>query len=150
MVIGDGRKYLSCIFTLNCEADPNTEGGFTDKLAGSSLGVSARSTTCSDASKDLVWHSYVQAGVDAYNNNHAVSRAQKIASFVILDRDFSMAGNDPEITPTQKLKRTVVMRKYQSTIDTVLYGASNMRKNQVTFYPPTTPRYHQPTIPPVH
>jgi hypothetical protein len=33
MVIGDGRKYLSCIFTLNCEADPNTEGGFTDKVS---------------------------------------------------------------------------------------------------------------------
>ena len=80
------------------------------------------------AATDMVWSSYVQTGIDKYNNEVAVSRAQKIATFVILDRDISIPGG--EITPTQKLKRAVVMTKYHSVIENDLYGQASMRKNK--------------------
>jgi len=114
MMIGDKRKFNSCLVTLRQEQDPDTDGGFTDVLFGNSTEVSAASTTVSQAKKDPVWLKTIQTAIDTYNKE-ATSNAQKIQKFTILDCDFSVPGN--ELTSTQKLKRNVVTEKYKSVID---------------------------------
>ena len=56
----------------------------------------------------------IQKAIDTYNKE-AVSNAQKIQKFAILDCDFSVPGN--ELTSTQKLKRGVVTEKFKAVID---------------------------------
>ena len=47
-------------------------------------------------------------------NKEAISNAQKIQKFTILDIDFSVAGG--ELTSTQKLKRSAVVDKWADAI----------------------------------
>ena len=54
----------------------------------------------------------VQKAVDEANK--AVSRAESIRSFRILPEDFTEAGG--ELTPSLKLKRSVVMKAYASEV----------------------------------
>ena len=114
MMIGDKRKYNTCLITLRQVQDPDTDGGFLDKLFGNSTEVSAASTTVTAAKKDPKWQAYIQKAIDTYNKE-AVSNAQKIQKFAILDCDFSVPGN--ELTSTQKLKRGVVTEKFKAVID---------------------------------
>ena len=56
----------------------------------------------------------VQSAIEAANMK-AVSRAQTIKKFVIIPGDFSVPGG--ELTPTMKLKRPIINKKYASYID---------------------------------
>ena len=116
MMIGDKRKYNTCLITLRQEQDPNSDGGFLPALAGTSLEVSKTAKTVSDAQKDAAWKAYIEAGIAGYNKK-AVSNAQKIQKFAILDCDFSVPGG--ELTSTQKLKRNVVTEKYAAVIESL-------------------------------
>ena len=113
VMIGDKMKYNTCLITLRQVPDLATEGGFTDELFGNSLEVSPASKTVTAAKADPTWTAYIQKGIDAYNKV-AVSNAQKIQKFTILDADFSVPGG--ELTATQKLKRAVVDKKYAAVI----------------------------------
>ncbi|MBA3343279.1 MAG: long-chain fatty acid--CoA ligase [Gemmatimonadaceae bacterium] len=61
---------------------------------------------------ELVSHpqvvSEVQKAVDAVNGN--LSRAESIRRFVVIDRELSVADSD--LTPTHKVRRSVVLEKY--------------------------------------
>ena len=59
----------------------------------------------------------LQAAVDSANQ--AVSRAESIRKFAILDEDFTEAGG--QLTPTLKVRRNVVMEQYAVQI-AALYG----------------------------
>ncbi len=48
-------------------------------------------------------------------NENAVSNAQKVQKYVLAESDFSVAGG--ELGPTLKLKRSVVLEKYQDEIE---------------------------------
>ncbi|RHY17442.1 hypothetical protein DYB32_010520, partial [Aphanomyces invadans] len=48
-------------------------------------------------------------------NGRAASRAQHIQKYEIVDKDFSIGGD--ELTATLKLKRRVVMAKYEHIIE---------------------------------
>ena len=113
MMVGDKKKYNTCLITLRQVPDLATEGGFTDELFGNSLEVSPASKTVTAAKADPTWTAYIQKGIDEYNKV-AVSNAQKIQKFTILDADFSVPGG--ELTATQKLKRAVVDKKYAAAI----------------------------------
>ena len=71
-------------------------------------------TTVTAAKADAKWKAYIEAGIAGYNKE-AVSNAQKIQKFTILDVDFSVDGG--ELTSTQKLKRNVVVEKYGDVIN---------------------------------
>ena len=58
--------------------------------------------------------SLIQFGLDRANVK-AVSNAQKVQKWVVLDRDFSMAMN--ELTPTLKMKRATILKMYKDKID---------------------------------
>jgi long-chain-fatty-acid--CoA ligase ACSBG len=114
MLIGDKKKYNSVLVTLKVEVDEN--GLPTQKLTGDALLVSGASTTVGEAKNDSKWKDYIEKGLKKYNAE-AVSQAQQVQKFRILDRDFSLGGG--ELTDTLKLKRNVVTKQYEALIDSI-------------------------------
>jgi long-chain acyl-CoA synthetase len=89
LVIGDRRPFIAALVTLD-----------TDSVAG-----------LADDQKDQ----RVQQIVDEVNRER--SRFEQIKRFVILPRDFSM--EEGEVTPTLKLKRSVVLEHFAPEIDSI-------------------------------
>ena len=58
----------------------------------------------------------IQDGLDKANLK-AVSNAQRVQKWVLLERDFSMAMN--ELTPTLKMKRATITKMYKDKINTM-------------------------------
>jgi long-chain-fatty-acid--CoA ligase ACSBG len=123
VVIGDKRKFLSAFVTFKTNEDADgtptdilTDGCF-DQLsqAGLDLGgeKSIKKLLADETTKKMLY-AYVQEGIK-HANSKAVSAAQAIQKFVILDTDFSM--NAGELTPTLKLKRKVVLAKYDAIVE---------------------------------
>merc|ERR1711991_1124009 len=114
-VIGDRRKFLSALVCLRSVED---DGSPTDNLTPTCIsflkenGVNA--TTVSQAKNDDKGKKLVENGIKAANEK-AISRAQNINAFRILDEDFSVNGG--ELTPTLKLKRRIVDQKYENLIE---------------------------------
>ena len=117
IVVGDRRNYLSCMFCLHTEVDP-VSGEPTNKLAPSviekSKELGSEATTCEQAAQDPLWHDYLGKGVEKYNKEFAISNAQNIRAWVILERDISLERG--ELTATMKMKRSVVMRHCEKEI----------------------------------
>ncbi len=101
-IIGNGRKFLSALFTL----DPEKLADET-KLAGSSANDVASAATCSK------FQAYIQKQVDDVNNT--LARVQTIKKFTILANEFTIDGG--ELTPTMKMKRRVIGKKYADQIE---------------------------------
>lgn len=116
MLIGDQRKYLTVLITLKCEMDPNTNQSLSQlsPLAldvGKKIGSSA--TTIEEAIHDPKWKTYIDQQLEEANK-HAISHAQRVQKWTLLPHDFSELGG--ELTPTMKLKRNAVVKKYQNII----------------------------------
>ena len=109
VLIGDRRKYLSALIV------PNFEKLQRDAAA---LGVDAKSN------EDLIRHETVrkliQDEIDRFNQN--LDRQEKIRRFALLPRDFSI--EEDEITPSLKVKRKMIDKKYKQVIDQ-LYADEN-------------------------
>lgn len=99
VVIGDRRKYLTALVTL----DPDAAA----RLAGE-IGVPAEAVHQSPQAR-----AQVQQAVDAMNAD--VSRVEGVKRFTILPAPFTVAGG--ELTPTLKVKRKVVYEKYAAEIE---------------------------------
>ena len=102
VVIGDRRKYVSALLTLDPEKI---------ELAAIEIGSSAR--TPSDAAVCDTFRAYLQRHVDAVNTS--LPRSWTIKKFVILPEELSIEKG--ELTPTMKLKRRVIKANYASEID---------------------------------
>ncbi len=121
IVIGDRKKFLTCAVTLKAvpkqDAGP-TEYPFTNELAPpcksvfSAMGSGV--TTVEDAIKDEIVKKFIHQGIEKANAK-ASSNAQRVGKFVILPQDFTIEGN--ELTPTMKLKRRIVIEKYNAEIE---------------------------------
>ncbi|KJE92043.1 long-chain-fatty-acid-CoA ligase ACSBG2 [Capsaspora owczarzaki ATCC 30864] len=122
MVIGDNRKFLTCLMTLKCEL--GDDGLPSDRLPSSTLklfeqlGISG-CTTVSAALKNSHVHSFIAEGVQVANRKIA-NNAQHVQKWRLLPVDFSVYGN--ELGPTLKLKRRVVMKKYKNVVDEMYEG----------------------------
>lgn len=114
------QKMLVALFTL--KQKPDGAGGFLPDLDMEALAVDAAAKTVAQAKASTKWSAAIDAAVQEYNAKRALSRAQAIRKWVVLDSDFMPVGEDPELTPTLKLKRNVVHRKYGAAIKQ-LYGA---------------------------
>jgi long-chain acyl-CoA synthetase len=103
LVVGDGRPYVAALITLDPEA-VSTWLARRNRPADTSL---AHLTNDPDLLAEL------QAAVD--DANKAVSRAESIRKFRVLDTDFTeQAGY---LTPSLKLRRNVVTKDFADEID---------------------------------
>jgi long-chain acyl-CoA synthetase len=102
VLIGDRRKYLSALIV------PNFEKLERD---ATSLGINVQSRD------ELVNHAgvkkLIQDEIDRFNQN--LDRQEKIRRFALLPRDFSI--EEDEITPSLKVKRKMIDKKYKHVID---------------------------------
>jgi long-chain-fatty-acid--CoA ligase ACSBG len=116
MVIGDKRKFLSILFCLHVEI--GEDGVASNKLTGEALDTSKRigssAVTTEEAKNCDKWKKYLDDGLLAANKK-AISRAQNVAKWALLDTDFTEPGG--ELTPTLKLKRSVAADKYSEVIE---------------------------------
>ncbi|NWR23726.1 ACBG2 ligase, partial [Emberiza fucata] len=118
MLVGDKAKFLSMLLTLKCVVDAET-GEPGDDLAPEALEfcqrLGSKATKVSEiiSSKDKAIYTAIQKGISSVNEG-AVSNAQKVQKWVLLEKDFSLFGG--ELGPTMKLKRPVVAQKYRDQI----------------------------------
>ena len=69
----------------------------------------------------------IQGEIDRFNQN--LDRQEKIRRFALLPRDFTI--EDDEITPSLKVKRKNIDKKYKNVIDQ-LYADENSWKHVMT------------------
>ncbi|KAF4793457.1 Long-chain-fatty-acid--CoA ligase ACSBG1 [Turdus rufiventris] len=119
MVIGDKKKFLSMFLTLKSVLDPDTSDP-TDILTEQAKDFCQRSgskaTRVSEivATRDPAIYRAIQEGIDRVNST-ATNRVHCIQKWIVLPRDFSIAGG--ELGPTMKLKRLAVLEKYRNEVD---------------------------------
>ncbi len=97
VVFGDNRPYLVALLTL----DPDELTALAER-AGVPAEISATTT-------DPKVHAVLQETVDEVNAK--VARIEQIKRFAILDHDLSQTAG--ELTPTLKVKRTIVNERYR-------------------------------------
>jgi long-chain acyl-CoA synthetase len=102
-MVGDGRKYLAALITLS----ESKMAEIKDKLPEGSGPL----ITLPEVLKE------VKACIEAVNLNLATY--EQVKRFAVLAREFSIA--EGEMTPTLKMKRTEIEKKYQQVIED-LYG----------------------------
>ncbi|GAB0200646.1 long-chain-fatty-acid--CoA ligase ACSBG2 [Grus japonensis] len=118
MLVGDKAKFLAMLLTLKCNVDVETGEPGDDLTAEAieycqKLGSKATKVSEIISSKDKAVYVAIQKGISAVNER-AVSNAQKVQKWVLLEKDFSLFGG--ELGPTMKLKRSVVAQKYKDQI----------------------------------
>jgi long-chain acyl-CoA synthetase len=102
LVVGDAKPYIAALVA----ADPET---FAQWKADNRRPQAA---TFAELREDPMLLAEIQAAVD--HANKAVSHAEAIKKFVILDTEFTEAGG--QLTPTMKVRRSVVMEQYSAQI----------------------------------
>jgi long-chain acyl-CoA synthetase len=108
MVVGDARPYIAALVA----GDPETFAQWkTDN-------GKPETATIAELRDDPALRAEIQAAVD--DANKAVSHAEAIKKFAILEEDFTEA--DGELTPTMKVRRYVIMERYAAEI-AALYEA---------------------------
>lgn len=105
IVVGDNKPFIGCLVTIDPEAFPAWKAQH-GKPAGATVG---------DLREDPDLRAEIQTAVG--DANKAVSKAEAIRKFVILPTDFTEEGG--ELTPTLKLKRTVVMKRHEAAVETL-------------------------------
>ena len=117
MVVGDIRKYLTCLITLKCKLD---QDGIPTNILDEGAVKWCQKITSNEVStvddfkqnSDLIEN--VQNGLNRANEK-ATANPHKVQKFSILPKDFSIHGG--ELGPTLKLKRHFVLKQNQETIE---------------------------------
>ncbi|MFB4264392.1 AMP-dependent synthetase/ligase [Nonomuraea sp. GTA35] len=99
MIVGDGRPFVAALITLDPEAVP----------AGAKV---------AELRADPKVQAEIQGAVD--RANLSVSKAEQIKKFAILDVDITEESG--HLTPTLKVKRSLVMRDFAKDIDELYSG----------------------------
>lgn len=102
VVVGEGRPFIACLVALDGDFLPGW------------LAAHGRpaDTPIAELRADEVLRAEIQAAVD--DANQAVSRAEAIRRFRILDRDLSVAGG--ELTPSLKPRRAVILDRFAADV----------------------------------
>jgi long-chain acyl-CoA synthetase len=108
MVVGDQKPFIGCLVTLDPDAVPSwaAERG-------------KPGSTAEDLCEDPELLAEIQRAVD--DANRAVSKAEAIRKFVVLPQDWTEEGG--EMTPSLKLKRSVVMKQHEREVEELYAGA---------------------------
>jgi long-chain acyl-CoA synthetase len=108
VLIGDRRKYLSCLFVPNFE-----------KLAGWAKENGLGSLSMEDLVKEPRVVAIFQSAIDGWNTGKP--HEMLINRFAILPRDLTIESG--ELTPTLKVKRRIVDQHFKHLIDGMYGGA---------------------------
>ena len=103
MVIGDGRRYVTALITIDPEALP----AWKEKHGKPATATVADLRDSNDMIADI------QAAVD--DANASVSRAESIRKFRIVDGDFTQENG--QLTPSLKVRRNVVAKDRAADIE---------------------------------
>ncbi|UGT42345.1 long-chain fatty acid--CoA ligase [Nocardia yamanashiensis] len=103
VVLGDGRSFITALITIDPEA-------FEAWKADHGMPASA---TIAGMRDDAALRAEVQLAID--DANSAVSHAESIKKFVILDRDLTEESG--ELTATLKVKRHIVAERFADAIE---------------------------------
>lgn len=103
VVVGDRKKYLTALLTLNPEA--------VSMVTRHQIPTAAKTTQ--ELAQCEKFHKYIYSQIEQLNQS--VARVQTIKNFRILPTSFSEEGG--ELTPTMKVKRGVVLKKFSSEIE---------------------------------
>jgi len=103
IAIGDKRKYVSALMTLDAEA---AKSWASEHGAGDDIESLA-------SNEELITE--VQKGLDVANEE--LARVEQVKRFRILPVDWEPGGD--ELTPTMKLKRKPIVEKYAAEIDSL-------------------------------
>jgi len=102
VVVGDKRPYLTCLVMIDQE---NVEKFAQDH----DIPFTNYASLCRAGEiQDLIWHE-----IEAVNGNFA--RVETIKKFYLIERQ--LTPEDEELTPTMKLKRNFVNKRYAAEID---------------------------------
>jgi long-chain acyl-CoA synthetase len=107
LVVGDARPYVAALVAADIEA----------LAVWKADNGKPETATVGDLAHDPALRSELQAAVD--DANRAVSHAEAIKKFAILEEDFTEAGG--QLTPTMKVRRQVIMEQFGAQI-AALYG----------------------------
>jgi long-chain acyl-CoA synthetase len=105
MVVGDRQPFVAALVTIDEDA---WQTWLSNHGKPADLSIA-------DARDDEALRADIQTAIDAANR--AVSRAEAIKVFRILPRDFTEASG--ELTPSLKIKRSVVHKTYAGDIDAI-------------------------------
>ncbi len=108
VVVGDNKPFIAALITIDTESLPAW------LKAHGRAGV-GEGTDLAALVDDEELRAEIQSAVD--DANKAVSNAEAIKKFAILPVDFTEEGG--QLTPTLKLKRTVVMKDFESAVDSL-------------------------------
>jgi long-chain acyl-CoA synthetase len=111
LVVGDGQPFIAALVTVDADALPRWR-----RQHGKAEGAGS----AADLVDDPELRGEIAAAVE--EANRAVSRAEQIRKFRILPGDFSEEGG--ELTPTLKVRRSVVTSRYADDI-AALYSGVN-------------------------
>ena len=106
-VFGDQRPYITALLTLDSEA-----------LLAWQADHGKSALSADSLAQDPELRAELQRAIDAANA--AVSQAEAIKQWTVLDRDFTESGG--ELTPTLKVKRNVVAQEFADEVE-ALYRA---------------------------
>ena len=104
MLVGDGRKYLTCLIML----DPINVIAYAAEHGVENLGFA-------ELSRNPKILTMIETEINRVNQQ--VSRVEQVKKFRVLDKPLS--PGDPALTPTMKLKRDVVAARYSDLIDSM-------------------------------
>ncbi len=107
LVVGDGKPFIGALVTLDEEMLPGW-------ASNNGLG----SLTVAQARTNETVLAEIQGAVDEANK--AVSKAESIRKFSVLDEDFTEENGT--LTPSMKLKRNIIMRDFEDEVES-LYGS---------------------------
>ncbi|XP_049495685.1 long-chain-fatty-acid--CoA ligase ACSBG2-like isoform X2 [Panthera uncia] len=119
MLVGEKANFLSILLTLKCKMDGIT-GEPLDELSSEAINfcrkLGSHVSTVSEILelRDPLVYKAIQEGIDAVNEE-AISNAQRIQKWAILEKDFSVPSG--ELGPTTKVRRHFVAQKYKRLIE---------------------------------
>jgi long-chain acyl-CoA synthetase len=109
MVVGDQQPFIACLVTL----DPEAIGPWAT--------AHGKSADIASLASDPELIAAIQQGVDEANK--AVSKAEAIRKFTVLPVDWTEEGG--QLTPSLKLKRSVVMKEFASDVEALYAGGGS-------------------------
>jgi long-chain acyl-CoA synthetase len=109
MVVGDQKPFIAALVTIDEDAFPGWK---------SSHGKDADATVA-DVADDDDLRADIQAAID--ETNKAVSKAEAIRAFRILDTDWTVESG--HLTPSLKVKRNVVLDDHADVVEQIYSGS---------------------------